>query len=443
MGLIDNIREGARRFLGIDDYEDKPRIDVIERNRNYRAGKQKKMLKVKGFDDNVTINISGLIVDRWVSWLFGHGVDFDLPGEEDSEQQTYIDAVWAANHKEILLHKLGTNGSEAGNAYVKIIPDGLGAGIARLVALDPKFIKLETQEDDYENVIQYTISYGDEDDKVRTTEISKLDPDNKWHVYKITKQRGQSEVTEELKWGYDFPPIAWCQNLPSIDSCYGIPDIDDNTRAMQDSVNFIASNINKIIRLHGHPQMLGNNISNLKTLEWGPDKFIDAGSNGTVASVEMQSDLSASQNFLQFFIKQLYATTRTVDLDSLADKLGQLTNFGLHVLFQDTLTKLETKRRLYGEMLVEINRRLLIIAGKGEDAGEIYWHDVIPESDVEEVAALKADLEMQIVSKETVAMKRGYDYAAEQEKIAADKTNESNIGAALLTAFNRNQGGNL
>ena len=208
MGLIDNIREGARRFLGIDDYEDKPRIDVIERNRNYRAGKQKKMLKVKGFDDNVTINISGLIVDRWVSWLFGHGVDFDLPGEEDSEQQTYIDAVWAANHKEILLHKLGTNGSEAGNAYVKIIPDGLGAGIARLVALDPKFIKLETQEDDYENVIQYTISYVDEDDKVRTTEISKLDPDNKWHVYKITKQRGQSEVTEELKLGYDFPPIA-------------------------------------------------------------------------------------------------------------------------------------------------------------------------------------------------------------------------------------------
>ena len=113
------------------------------------------------------------------------------------------------------------------------------------------------------------------------------------------------------------------------------------------------------------------------------------------------------------------------------------------MLFQDTLTKLETKRRLYGEMLVEINRRLLIIAGKGEDAGEIYWHDVIPESDVEEVAALKADLEMQIVSKETVAMKRGYDYAAEQEKIAADKTNESNIGAVLLTAFNRNQGGNL
>ena len=143
------------------------------------------------------------------------------------------------------------------------------------------------------------------DDKTRTTEISKLEPDGKWHVYKITKRRGQTEVSEELKWGYDFPPIAWCQNLPSIDSCYGIPDIDDNTRAMQDSVNFIASNINKIIRLHGHPQMWGNNISNLKTLEWGPDKFIDAGSNGTVASVEMQSDLSASQNFLQFFIKQL------------------------------------------------------------------------------------------------------------------------------------------
>ena len=311
MSIIDNFRNGVRSWLGIDDYTDKPRIDAIERNRDYRAGKQKKMLKIKGFDDNVTINISGLIVDRWVSWLFGHGIEFDLPGDEDTPEQIFIDETWEANRKEILLHKIGVNGSESGNTYVKIIPDGIAPGVARLIAIDPKFMKLETAADDYETVVRYIISYGDEDDKRRVTEISEI-VDGKWHVYRIVKERGQQETREELKWGYDFPPIAWCQNLPAIDSCYGIPDIDANTRAMQDSINFIASNINKIIRLHGHPQTWGNNISNLKTLDWGPDKMIDAGPTGQVHNLEMVSDLSASQNFLQFFIKQLYATTRTV-----------------------------------------------------------------------------------------------------------------------------------
>lgn len=442
MGLIDTIRDGARRFLGIDDYQERPRIDAIEHNRKYTRGEQKKMLKVKGYDDNVTVNVSGIIVDRWVSWLFGHGVYFDLPGEDESKEQEYIDTCWELNRKEILLHRIAMNGGVSGNAYVKIIPNGLG-DLPRLVAVDPTFIKMDTDPDDIDKVIRYTISYGDSDDKYRKTEVSQLEG-NTWTVRVYTKQRGQQEAVEEKEWGYDFAPIVHCQNLPCSTSCYGYPDIDKNTRAMQDNVNFIASNINKIIRLHGHPQTWGNNVSNLRTIEWGPDKIIDAGPDGQVHNLEMQNDLTSSINFLQWYIKQLYATTRTVDLDSLADKLGALTNFGLHVLFQDTLTKLATKRALYGEMLTEINRRLLVIGGfANTDPGKIEWNDVIPENKMDTVTYLQALKNLGIISNETIAMKAGLDYAVEQEKIANDKASESNIGAALLSAFNRNQDNTL
>ena len=170
MGLIDSIRDGARRFLGIDDYHEQPRIEAIERNRKYVRGEQRKMLKTGVYDDNVTVNVSGIIVDRWVSWLFGHGIEFDLPGDDDSLEQEYIDSVWYANRKEILLHRIAVNGAESGNAYVKVIPNGLG-DLPRLVAVDPMFVSMETDPDDIDHVIRYTVSYGDPDDKYRKTEV--------------------------------------------------------------------------------------------------------------------------------------------------------------------------------------------------------------------------------------------------------------------------------
>lgn len=438
MGLIDSIRDGARRFLGIDDYHEQPRIEAIERNRKYVRGEQRKMLKTGGYDDNVTVNVSGIIVDRWVSWLFGHGIEFDLPGDDDSLEQEYIDSVWYANRKEILLHRIAVNGAESGNAYVKVIPNGLG-DLPRLVAVDPMFVSMETDPDDIDHVIRYTVSYGDPDDKYRKTEVSQLEG-NTWVVRVYTKRRGQQELVEEREWGYDFAPIVHCQNLPNSTSCYGYPDIDDNTRVMQDNVNFIASNINKIIRLHGHPQKWGKNLGNMRNVGTGADKIIDVGAMGELSVIQPVSDLTSSQNFLQWYIKQLYATTRTVDLDSLADKLGALTNFGLHVLFKDTLTKLATKRALYGEMLTELNRRLLVIGGfANTDPGKIEWHDVIPENKQDTATYLQALKNLGVISNETIAMRAGLDYTAEQEKIANDKAGEANIGAMLLSAFNRGQ----
>jgi hypothetical protein len=49
--------------------------------------------------------------------------------------------------------------------------------------------------------------------------------------------------------------------------------------------------------------------------------------------------------------------TQTVDITSLQDKIGALTNFGLKVLYQDALAKLGVKRELYGDALLETVRR--------------------------------------------------------------------------------------
>ena len=431
MSIFDNLRNGVRDWLGLNDQSAVSRYSEIEHNRAYASGEQKKMLYVTPgkTDDNVTVNVIGLIVDRWVSWLFGREIEFDLPGEEDSQEQIYIDGVWDANKKSILLHKLGENGTVAGTTYLKIL-DGEQP---RLIAIDPKFVQIDTDPEDVESVIRYTISYTVGDYEIK--EVSELD-NGKWTVTKVTK-KGAWKTVEDLEWKYDFPPIAHCQNLPAIDSPYGIPDITASARKLQDSINLVASNINKANRLHSAPQLWGHNLNTFKEIDSGPNKIIDVGSTGDLNSLQM-SEMVGSSNFLQWLVKQLYVTTRTIDLDSLADKLGALTNFGLRVLYEDTMTKLETKRSLYGDMLKEVNRRLLVIGGfSNTDPGDIHWEDVIPSNETEKVASLQALKNLGVVSNETIAMQMGLDYAAEQDKIAKDKTSEGNIGAALLSAFNR------
>jgi len=136
----------------------------------------------------------------------------------------------------------------------------------------------------------------------------------------------------------------------------------------------------------------------------------------------------------------MFDISRSVDLDSLTDKLGALTNFGLRVLYQDALSKLEEKRGLFGEGIVEINHRLLELAGAPDtDGGVVFWPDLLPENNMENAQALRTDLELGLVSKQTAAGKRGYMWTDEEERIASETAAGDNIGAALLRTFS--QGG--
>ena len=207
---------------------------------------------------------------------------------------------------------------------------------------------------------------------------------------------------------------------------------------MQDRVNYIASNISKIIRYHAHPKTVGIGFAEnqMNAFDIGPDKMVTIPTVGAdVKNLEMQSDLTSSQDYLALLRNTLMDITRTVDVSSLPDKLGALTNFGLRVLYQDALQKLATKRELYGEMLTELNRRCLELAGKGGDGGKCVWPDPLPVDGVEMTQKLQTDLAMGIVSKQTVAKERGYDWEVEQERMADEETNESDIGTRLLNDF--------
>ena len=83
MGWTDTIRESIVNWLLPVTREDRERaamLQAYEQRRLYREGVQRKPLKVKidQANDNITLNFTGLIVDRGISMLVGGGVDFDF-----------------------------------------------------------------------------------------------------------------------------------------------------------------------------------------------------------------------------------------------------------------------------------------------------------------------------------------------------------------------------
>ena len=416
--------------------------------RDYRQGAQKRQLIIKPnqFDDNIVLNFAGLIANRVTSQMIGGGVKLDFEGDTETENERWISACLDANHQEILFHRAALSATEAGTGYFDLtggsVFDENGMEYPRITLLDPAFVTMQSLPEDFETVIKYTIQYKftdfDGKEQARKREVIKPVDSTGWEIVDfISDASGRWIETGRTPWAYSFAPIVHWQNLPTIDSIYGEPDINADLILLQDRVNFVASNLSKIIRLYAHPMRFAVNMQgNGERLDVGPDQFVKLnGDNADIRQLEQLGDLTGSMEYLRVLRQSMFDRARVVDIDSMQDKLGSLTNFGLKVLYQDNLNLIATKRELFGDALEDLIIRLQQLKNMKAIPAEIVWPDFLPENDAEISAAYQSDLNMGIVSKETISGLRGYDWNAEQERIANDKATGDNVGAAILRAF--------
>lgn len=433
---------------------------------SYYKGDHRAQLKVKlgQPDDNITRNFVGLAVDRSVSRLFRGGLEFQLPDGAD-EQKAYLDAVWDLNKKEIILYQIGLHGAVYGTPYFKISPDALTDPytekvMPRLIPIDPEIIRIKVSNQDMDEVEAYIIEYSFVRDgqTVNYREVTRhsnpddyaMADDNPEHrdtwVVETFEQVGGGawQLIDKVEWAYNFPPIHHWKNLPSLKSCYGDSDIDDAIN-VQDKSNFVTSNTGKIIKHYAHPPTIGTGfaVKDIQTLDNSVGTFYAIPSaDAKVYNVEMQSDLASSRAFGLDLRQSIFDIAREVDMTSITDKIGALTNFGLRVLYSDAIDKNDTKRQLYGDAIKEINRRLLVLAGyekEKSNPGTLQWGDALIVNVIEEMTADEKAINLGIVDIETVAKRYqsryGVDYETIKANIAkqkADKAASDNIGADIL-----------
>lgn len=449
-------------------YELDARVKRIKHNWDYYEGRHKKHLADDGTntDDNVIVNLYGLVVDKGVADTVApnddgvvSGPKFDVAGDEipkprivrtngqitrekpaKSPEQEWLDLFWELNNKELFLLNLSTSSAVTGHNFVKIMPDEKvnpndeAQMLPRLVWLNPAHVTVFWDEGDKEKVLAYRIQYGKDgyakrQDVVRESVTADngdgmVTESGEWIIYDFEQVQGRRtwQLINRQTWGYQWPPIVQWPNLPDPNGFYGKPDVDDANRGLNDSVNFVNSNIQRIIKYHADPKTVATGAK-------ATDDLVAQAANRMIAienddakvyTVEMQSDLSSSMNFAKNMRRAFFDGTRELDPATVEDRLGDLTNFGLRVLFGDKVKKAGSKRLMCGMGLTDICQRALELGEYGSNRKvAIKWPEILADDSLVESQSLDMDTKHGL-SQESYLQERGYDVELEAERRARE-----------------------
>jgi len=143
--------------------------------------------------------------------------------------------------------------------------------------------------------------------------------------------------------------------------------------------------------------------------------------DSNIFNLEMQSDLASSMNMLQKLEGAFFNAARVIDTSTIQDKLGQITNFGVRMMFSDQIEATQDKRERYGMGIAEAFRRMLVIRGLTVDEPPAaVWDDPLPMNRIELITAAAQEKQLGVVSKQTLSDDLGRNFAVEQERMAEE-----------------------
>jgi hypothetical protein len=383
-------------------------------------------------NDNVKASKCRTIVDTGVSFLFGEDVGFSLDAEKErNPAEQWLDACWAANRKMTFLGKLATNGAVCGHAFIKIVPEHEATDpYPRLIVLDPADVIVRWDDDDIEQVVLYVIQHSGLDAKtgkpVSKRQVISREDNGLWLVEDFVRPEGQQggrwTLITSVTWRYNWPPIIDCQNIPVPNEFWGEPDIPVDIINLNKSRNFTLSNWSRIIKLQAHQRLWGKGFR-ADQVKMGPeDIFIIEAEQGMLSSIDPTDSQAGLDVFDRRLDEAIHEASRTPAIATgKLESTGPLSGVALQILYGPLVQKTMTKRRTYGDMLVELNRRLLELGGYGsENVVSITWSEIVPQDMLAERQALTQDAALGIVSRDTLAQKLGYDWEVEEQKLNAE-----------------------
>lgn len=424
--------------------DQRERVELYKLAWSYYHGEQKRQLKSKpgNPDDNVIINHSRRIVDDGVSFLFGKPLTWELTEGQTTPEEEAIESVWRSPEwKMAFLHDVALNGAVCGTFHIQIVPPEPDKGypLPRLVNLYPGMVFPEWNPENIDEVWAYQLRYRSGDTIQR--KIFSLDDRGQWQIWeeKLTRGNTWEQTMPPEVWPWPWSPIVSGKNLPNPNNFYGESDLADAD--MNDYINLVASNSNRIIRLYAHKPIWGYGFGQ-DDLDVSPGKAIMAKSDkAALNTLDAAGDMGNSVTHQRGLTQDFYQTTRVPEMNPENMALGAQSGFALQVLFGPLLSKTATKQNLYGMALVELNRRIAEMLELGADNQvKLHWGDPLPVDIRARTEWLKFLREQGVLSKEGLAARADIDWETERERVAADKAADTNLGSQLLSAFERGAG---
>ena len=440
----------------LGDKGNEERQDRAKRIKGYWAyytGQHVPQLKVlEGqYDDNVTINMAGSVVDRGVAFMLPAPPRLSLPsadtavdvvpeqgaatqqrGAADVAERALQEFVRANDIEMILWHAL-TAGFVTGHTFFKLVPQP-GIPYVRVVHLKTENVTVWWDALDVTRVKWYEVHWQYDDDQWRQDIFPENDT---WVLEDWVKRKHASRWERKARevWPYPFSPIIDFPNWPVPHQYYGMSDLAHGI--LNDALNFTVSNMLKIIRHHGGPQtvVIGADAPKKGDDVVGPDTIIYLPQGASIHNLEMISDLGASLQIARMLRSAFFAQVAVVDPETYREDLPHVTNFGLRVIYTDMLHRTHVKREIVGRGLAAMCQRALAARGLRVPMPQVFWADPLPTSDMETAQVQAIDQQLGIKSKQTMASERGLDWDEERERIAAEQAEDSITAAENLIRF--------
>lgn len=472
-GISAEYKPNDKSVVELAAKERKSRCDVIDAAwKYYRDGGIRKPLKVRPGqpDDNIMLPFSSMAIDRLVSFFAPKPPRFKIETGEDETQnksdppeQKAIDAFLKANEFDHQIVDIALSGFLAGHNFMRLFPpDNLEpmseSNTPRMALLDPRKVNVFWDVSDIQRVLWYRLTWSVTDDVYRrqdivptwlekraTTADQKPDLALGWEIIEY-EGKGETVDYKEVSrdhWPYQCFPIYQWKNKHAPHEFFGETDLIHAD--LNDSINFIASNTARIIKFHAHPKTIvtGTDSAVLKTTT--VDGIYTLPDGSTITNLEMKvGSLSASLDMLNLLSNRFMGQMHVVDISTVKDQLGQITNFGVRMLFKDMLDVTTMKRSLYGNGLAQLIQGALVMMGFADAPKPVdQWDDPLPSDRQAVVNAAAIEQKLGTTSTKTLAEDLGRDYDKEQAQKQTEGASGADQLAGILTNINQRGLGQL
>ena len=282
-------------------------------------------------------------------------------------------------------------------------------------------------------------------------DIGAYDPDDTWTISNYTRRGpyGDWQLKSSEDWLYPFPPIFDWQNLPNPNEFWGTPNLTDDLIGINKAINFLLSNLARIIKYHGHPKVIitGARAEQI-SIAVDQSLCLPAPDSKAVMLAPMTNfhDLLAVIADLRSSMDE-QSRVPAVALGRLESlPRGNISGVALKLLFQPLMELTTQEQRLYGSGIRAICRASLVLAGKlpvdqySKYKVDITWPNLLPIDDL--LAAQTAQILQALgVSDETIMGELGYDSDVEAKKSAAETIKKQAMLPPPLQQQNQGNGG--
>jgi len=421
------------------------RNTFISKAWRYYEGKHDRQFRPdgRGVDFNVIVNITSQAIDKMVSFFSPDTPRIVIQGGEDSKgdltttvkssSQLLIDAIWEDNELDTFIQDLAQSGFISGHSFVKIVDKGAN-NFPELNVLDPRNVSVFWNINNPKQVLYYRLTWRMSSDTSIIQDIipnwlfgniNLIDPEDLlagWTMIQYEVKAGKFKQQGFSTWEFPFPPIVAWKNAPSAHKVYGLSDLRHIN--LNDTLNFIIGNANKIIYHHAGPQTIvtGGELADGEEKKTGTSTIMEFPNPETqVFNLELRSDLKSSMQMAEDIRAAFFGQTRVVDMAQIRDNLARVTNFGVRMIHGDMLDMISARRKVYGTGISRITQIAAWLAGDKRviDADvQVLFSDPLPVDRLTEVQALQVEAEISTLSQQTIAhdLKRDFNTEVVQTK---------------------------